>query len=266
MTVIEADREETWPGELLRMLHKSAATIADYHRERDRLDRAAEDDVMLRIRRPANPHKAGWDSASYNAGKTLSGAHLAGFHATRLIDAEVDAIRAGGLHLLSNSLFETRITGAQSAGLLAKDVANMLRARNQVHDDNRNGMTWFCFSRSMLHDESGMVRLFRCWGGEALYNSHENDALTGPALAAIGYPCIIRAAVPIDGIESFMGIGERLLNVWCANRGLCTGHKPEFEGYVRTDIPASGILNVIRFSDPEFVALTRHREWREPLS
>ena len=145
------------------------------------------------------------------------------------------------------------------------DDAAELRGRNQISDPNRSGMCWFVFTRTPLRDEFGIERLFRSWGGEALYNSHEDDELTGPLLRQIGSPRVIVAAVPAMGIQCFMDVGERLINIWCATHGIRTGHYPDFEGYVRGDIPGQSIVRVIHHTDAEFVELTKHTDWDEPL-
>lgn len=89
-----------------------------------------------------------------------------------------------------------------------------------------------------------MERFFRSWGGEALYNFHENHEITGPALNIPGTPSIVTAAVPVNDINSFMDIGERLVNVWCASNDIRTGHGAEFEGYVERCITAEEVIDI----------------------
>ena len=127
--------------------------------------------------------------------------------------------------------------------------------RNRVEraSSNRSGLAWFCFTRALLRDESGIERLFRSWGGEALYNSHEDDKKTGPTLAALGKPCIVIAR-------------QRLVNAWCAIRGIETGDGADFEGCVRADIPGGDIVRIPTLDDPEFRSLTAHDTWDAPLS
>ncbi len=56
--------------------------------------------------------------------------------------------------------------------------------------------------RSVLRSEGAVGRLFRSWGGEALYNSHEDDLETGPLLRRIGTPCIWIVVLPIgQGVQ-----------------------------------------------------------------
>jgi hypothetical protein len=136
-----------------------------------------------------------------------------------------------------------------------------LRARHQVLEESRSSKTWFCFSRLLLCEEWGISRFFRSWGGEALYNSHEDDGDTGPILRKIGTPCIVVTAVQVETIETFMAVGKRLVNTWASRRGIPIGDKPEFEGYSRRDTPANNVLRILTLGDAEFLSLTRHDQW-----
>jgi hypothetical protein len=262
---IDAELEPSWPPRLRDALANRANGIAAYHAKRAEIDRAAVDDVTLRINRPENPHQNAWDEALDIARTATAGRALLGFHATRLTPAEQAAIRTSGLRVLSKKRLYERIDEIEATGLLAAAHASQLRSRHQASDDNRSGMLWFSFTRAPLSDEASVARLFRSWGGEALYNGHETDQTLGPALMAIGAPCIITSAVPIDGLEVLMDVGERLLNEWCARRYIKTGHGSGFEGHTRKEIPAAAV-KIIPFSDAQFSVLTGHREWQEPLS
>jgi hypothetical protein len=263
--IIDAYNETSWPVELRELLAANAEHIRNYYAERNRISRAAETDVILRVNPPANPCQEAWDNVLAQASRIVGSCEILGYHATRLTDDEAADVATNGIRVLSTVLFEERVGRALAARLLTADDAAGLRGRNQVSDDNRSGMCWFVFTRTPLSDESGIERLFRSWGGEALYNSHEDDELTGPLLRQIGSPRIIVAEIPAAGIQCFMDVGQRLINIWCAKHGIRTGHYPDFEGYVRGDIPGRSIVRVIHHTDAEFVELTKHTDWDEPL-
>jgi hypothetical protein len=263
--IIDAESEKTWPRQLLDVLSAHGAQVATYHATRAQIDRAAEADFVLRINRPVNPDKESWETVLRIAAQAVSGQSLLGFHATRLTAIEQSSVRKSGLRVLSEELLLERLAASYAVGQLSDAVAARLRGRHQARDDNRSGMIWFSFTRDPLRDESAVGRLFRSWGGEALYNSHESNAETGPALIAIGQPCIVLAAVPVDGLEAFMPVGERLVNLWCRARDISTGHAAPFEGYTRTNIPATNIRQVVSRGDTLFFELTAHGEWRKPL-
>jgi len=265
MTPIDADSEETWPEEIRAALSGRQVQIQSFQAERARIDRAAQEDVMLRIHRPANQYQQAWDEVLEISEKATAGKRLVGFHCTRITETERADVEANGLCKLTSALFERRLQCVLSEGHISDDVAAALRFRNQVDEPNRTGVICFCFNRDLLSHESGVERLFRSWGGEALYNSHEDDKATGPALAAIGLPCIVVASLPINEVWAYHTVGQRLVNLWCAKRDITTGEDGNFEGRIKTDLSGDNILRVIGYDDPEFLRLTEHSKWRDPL-
>jgi hypothetical protein len=266
MHIIDSDDETSWPEALVNALEPLTQALRAFHDERRRIDLDARNDVMLRIYRPCNPYEASWNRALELADAAIAGHRLLGFHATRLTLPEQKSVASSGLKVLSSDLFEARLSSLEADRLVTGDQAKSLRSRHQVLDDNRSGMTWFCFNRSSLCDEDGISRLFRSWGGEALYNSHEDDVHTGPILRRIGEPCIVVAAVPIESIETFMTVGNRLLNAWASRRNILIPHQVEFEGYSRFDTSAGNVVRIVTFRHAEFLALTCHDQWDEPLT
>lgn len=145
------------------------------------------------------------------------------------------------------------------------DIASRLKAENQADDDNRAGILWFCFFPAKAAGEDGIERFFRSWGGEALYNSHEDDAETGPALKAIGIPCIIEADVPISCLAEHCYLIDKIARIYLKNRGLKTRECCDLEAYAETNIRPEAVRQVIRYPSDEFIALTGCNEWSEPL-
>lgn len=260
---IFVDDEASWPQSTLRNLAALEGGIRAYHRERRRIDAAAEKKVELRINRPRNSNQAAWNEALRVSEEGLQGSAIVGFHATRLTLEEIASVSGRGLVPLSTVLLTDRVAALLATGGIAANQAEMLLAHHQARDSNRAGMTWFCFSRSLLREESGINRLMRSWGGEALYNSHESDPMLGPLLRGIGVPCVVIAHVNVGEVEAFASVGERLLNAWAFSRGITIADRPEFEGYVRSGPVA--VERIIRLGDPEFNLLTNHLGWRKPL-
>lgn len=255
----------TWPAELRKALSLVAAQIKAYQTERARIYRAAEKDVGLRIFRPDNSYQGTWDSILGEANAALKGQRLLGFHATSLIREEIEDIRQGGMKVLSTDLLRRRLERVAGGGLTSRHVVETLFSNNQVDSASRGGRTYFCFGRRLMRSESGVRRLFRSWGGEALYWGHEDDAVIGPALRSIGKPCIVIAAVPVDHVRTYFSPGELLVDVWCARKRIRTGHEVGFEGHTRSDVAACDIVRIVEFTDSEFQKLTRHQQWRTPL-
>ena len=208
----------------------------------------------------------GWDydAAIYGLQDLLNGYSIIGWHCTRLTGEEIAAIVERGMQLPDSAMLHRRLDTLLRAGVLTTIVADKLKTTNQANDDNRAGMLWFCFYPPRLAGEDGIARFFRHWGGEALYNSHEDNPETGTAIARIGRPCLIEAMVPISGLNSTraaFNVARRHL----IHRGLETEEPIELEGPVRHPLAASAIRRVITFPEEDFVALTRCDAWRKPL-
>lgn len=266
MALIDADDQSTWPASLLDILARHSSAIRSYHAERAAIDRKAEVDVMLRIHRPANQHAPAWKETLQVAANAVRGQYLRGYHATRLTDDEIKNIQASGLEVLSVDLLSRRLAAIRDAGHFEAGIFEALSERHQAADDNRANKIWFVFTKVCMRDEGGMERFFRSWGGEALYNSHERHSVTGPALRLPGTPAIVQASVPCDGIETFMEVGTRLVNIWCSQNRIKTDHAATFEGYVRENIPASAILRIDLLGSDVFEGLTGQKKWRKPLA
>jgi hypothetical protein len=266
MEPIEADAETTWPQQLRAALSALASGIAAYQSERARIDRAAENDVVLRIDRPGNPHQHVWDSVLATAEQAIAGRRLVGFHAARLMANEIADIKANGLKVLSEDFLNRRLSKLEESGSMPTPVITALRTSNLAAQTNRSGRTCFCFTRETFCDESAVHRLLRSWGGEALYANHEHDPQIGPVLRKVGTPCIVVVAIPVEDIKTPVPIGECLVNIWCGKCNIRTEHPAAFEGHTRKDNCAANIVRVIEFDNAEFDALTGHRQWRNPLT
>ena len=87
--------------------------------------------------------------------------------------------------------FARRIEALVKDKLIAPDIAERLKSKNQADKNYRARKVWFCFFPPRNAGEHGIKRFFRHWGGEALYVCHENDPLTSHAISCIGLPRIV---------------------------------------------------------------------------
>ncbi|NEU12479.1 hypothetical protein G3T14_10065 [Methylobacterium sp. BTF04] len=264
--MMRLDDEATWPESLLRCLDGDLPLLREYEHGRAAWDRRCEEDVMARVGRDPNPHAKGRATVLAACHDIVLGCRIVGYHCTRLTDGEAVAIERDGLRILTPELFEGRLERALQKGLIGRDVADIILAKNDGRARSRAGMVWFVFRARDLADEGGVIRLFSSWGGEALYGPYEDHGTVGPALARIGRPCIVEAAVPAAGIETHCDVGERIMRVYLERRGIRTGHGDGMQGYVREDVPGDAILRVIRRDDPDFERLTMLAAWRSCLS
>jgi hypothetical protein len=261
-SAIHVDDENTWPDVVRQLFEDASAVLRGYERERARIDALCREDVMARISPPWNKYRDKRNNVIAAADDLLSGECLVGYHCTRLHADEISAMLASGLQPLSMELLLDRIRRRVAVGDISEAMARRLTSENQAGDKNRNGSVALIFTRKPLKDELGVGRLFRSWGGEALYNSHEDDGETGPVLRSIGEACIVEAVISVSKIKTFCSVGERFYNRYLADRDVKTGHDPEMEGFTNGEV---AVRRVIRRANTEFVCLTSCEEWNEKL-
>jgi len=214
---------------------------------------------------PSNPFYDEKEQAEISIVGLLQSTDLRGWHCTRLTEHEISYIRENGMRLPNLNNLQERIRRVQADGVIEERIAIRLMSENQANDDNRKHMIWFVFYPPYLAGQSGIERLLRRWGGEALYNSHERDAETGPILKTIGCPCLIEIDVPISSLRKHSFLGRRIMNRYMWSKGISTGEELEHEDYSRHPIPPEKVLRFILQGEPHFSELTGCEEWAPPL-
>lgn len=245
---IDLENPRSWPEPLLRYLDEKRQVFEGWE---------YTPDPDARPRAPA----AIYDRAIYGLRDVLQPYCLTGWHCTRLTQLEQNHILANGMQLPNLRMLEERIEKLIGAGALTPILAKRLLEENQANDANRAGMIWFCFFPPALAGESGIGRFFRCWGGEAVYKSHENDPETGGALRTIGTPCLIEADIPISFLEPSGGLDSKIVRRFMIHRGFKTSEPVDHEDRAKQPIPTACIRRIICHPDPPFLELTRSHEW-----
>jgi hypothetical protein len=197
--------------------------------------------------------------------KAIYGYTIRGWHCTRLTNAEIDEIQLNGMQLPDIASLVRRIDALVEAGQLPRDIAAQLSVKNQAAESSRAGMVWFCFFPPRLGGERGIGRFFRHWGGEALYNSHQDDPVISAAISGIGTPSLVEADVPIAFLERDSGLAMKIARRFLNSRGYHNSEPLEHEGRIKHPLPARCIRRVIRFPDSDFLSLTGCADWRSPL-
>lgn len=248
-----SDRK-TWPDDLLKQLERDRAIFESWE--------------LQRTGAPGAPQVSGpdYDRALGRLRAVLNNYTLHGYHCTRLTPGEIAHIRLSGMQLPNETILRQRIEALRDSSLIDAGTAAEFIAENQAAEANRAGRIWFCFFPPYLDGEIGISSLLRYWGGEALYNSHDEHPAHGPLLANLGTPCLIEADVPIASLRgpSFldMKIARRFL-IW---NGLQTTEPVEHTDCAVRPLPAANILRIIEFPDRDFITLTGCGDWREPLA
>jgi len=207
-----------------------------------------------------------YDRAIYGLRDCLGQYAITGWHCTRLTLDEMAIIKGKGMQLPNRAMLVRRIDALVEGGQLSVEVAHRLKAKNQANESNRAGMVWFCFFPPRVAGESGVARFFQCWGGEALYNSHERDPNMAPILGRIGVPSLVEADVPISSLEPNGGLSFKIVRRFLISRGHETSEPVDHEDRIKRPLPAPNVRRIIVHPEPDFLELTGCDEWRRPIS
>ena len=265
---IEIEDIATWPRSLREIAMASRELLAAYQREIKRIDRLCEDDIPLRVNPPANPHAAAYSAIIAKLDAVLVNCSIVGYHCTRLTRHEILEIRQNGLQILSSELLEDRLTNAYRQGLLTPQQYEYLRTHPQVHSNlannngKRTGLIFFCPNRSTLADPPAVYRLFRSWGGEALYCGLDDDPLVSASLRSTGKPCIVKCRFPISEMRpSYPSCAARLASFLVSEDIEFPEPSVCFDLSINRDILAAEVEEVIEEGHDIFARLTRHGSW-----
>jgi hypothetical protein len=248
MKIIDIQDGNTWPSELLTYLQEHRET---FH------SKEVYDPIKF------NPYA--YDSAIYGLRNVLNNYHLYGYHCTRLTEQEIRLIQQEGMSLPNKDVLNKRIDKLVGDGLLADDIASLLKSDNQADEDYRENRLWFCFFSPYEAHEWGIRRFFNSWGGEALYNSHEDNPVSAPILNKIGIPCIIEANVPISNLSKHTFLDIKVARQYLKNIGIKLTEPTDHEDAALTPLPANHIIKISRYPEQRFLELTKCHDWEEPL-
>lgn len=261
---VEIEAVETWPSDFYQGVAQERDLILSFQRERRRIERLGEKDIMLRINPPMNQYKNRYNALLDRLDPYLTRHRLVGYHCTRLTPSEIGGIRSTGLRVLSAELIRQRLDQCVADGYMTQSHREDLEgcrhvcARLANEQGNRTGMIFLVANRSTLQCASAVYGLFRSWGGEVLNGPHGNE-LTG-----IGTPVIVKCAIPFTCcypcIPTF---ASRFFSQFVAKKIKYPDPPADFDLMTRVDIPSSQILDVIEFPDPRFEALTACSTWHE---
>jgi hypothetical protein len=251
---MDLNLKETWPDDLLKQLERDRAIFEGWE--------------LQRIGAPGARPVSGldYDRALHRLESVLINCTLHGYHCTRLTAAEIAHIRSTGMQLPNETVLRQRIGTLRDGGLIDGSTAADLIAENQAAETNRAGRIWFCFFPPRLAGESGISSLLGYWGGEALYNSHDEHPVRGPLLAGLGTPCLVEADIPIADLRGPASLAMKVGRQFVVWNGLQTREPVEHEDCVVRPLAAANILRIIEFPDRDFVTLTGCDAWRKPLT
>ena len=169
---------------------------------------------------------------------------------------------------MTKDLVDKKLDRCLSHGYLKQDeyerIKNSPHVFESLHNqlDSRTGKIHFCASKTTLRDGHAVYRLFRSWGGEALYRGHEQDPDLAHVISRIGVPCIVVSAIPFVRISQCVRqLSEDFLMFLVSEELRLTDLSLAVDIRTEENLCPSEILDIIEFSEPAFEELTSKSSW-----
>lgn len=256
---IVIDGFTTWPKSVQCYLQTHESEINSYVTHERNIDRLSREDVFLRLRkyRPTNSHLGAWVKAKEFVKEAVADLRFVGFHCTRLTQPEIKDISDNGLLQQGKNLLNRKLDALQECGDMSPQTAEAIRELNDVDEPVRAGSIGFFHRLSGLTCGDMIHRLFRAWGGEAIYRQHETNPVVFEELTQVGAPCIVVASLNYSDIFSLMSVEERIIRIFL-DRYDREPSLHDCDSFVGRTVPA---LEVIPKTEARFVMLTECDQW-----
>ena len=246
--IVDIEDPLSWPNSLCELLEGNRDVLSGFENGQTEIDKIPGG----RFNSPTNEFAVKRGEVVSRAGEILAAEKILGFHCTRLLPYEAESVRHEGLKLPSPEFLRERIEGAVSEGHLTRELAISLLRNNQAADPNRRDKIGFANARSLLRQRNLVCRFFDSWGGEALYNSHEDDLATGPALKSMGEPYVVVAGLPANVLRISGQLASYFINAFLRSVSVKTRDGAGFESSVEEPVTAGWLLSVIGSTDWRF--------------
>ncbi len=243
--LLDTSNPKTFDDELLVALRGNHTVIQDYL-IRDREIFETYDNYYGPDRplpRPDNPHSIPFQAFQERLIPLMETRVIRGFHYTRMTDAELETMRAQGIHLSTPSYLETRLDALLSAGLLTVDEVRTILDQSpfKTQLDIRQNMFWMVSSRLPM-DDGGVKPLLAAWGGEVA-SMHLTDQGLLAKLQSIGRPRMIEIAAPLSATNQTFSAACAVVAAYALQYGW-PSEEGVFDFYVKKDLPADALLSV----------------------
>ncbi len=265
---VEIEDLGSWPSEFKQEAIRNKPLIVSFNRERLNIEQRCMEDVFLRINPPENKFKQSYLKLMAKLEILLTPHQIVVYHCTRLTREEIENIKQEGLQVLSAGLVHKRLHECLSNGYLEQREYEYFMNSQSLSEslDNRHGARsnkiCFCANRTVLRDCGAVYRLFRSWGGEAIYREFENNTSIGNKLRLIGVPCIVVCTIPFTRAKIFHPyFSEHFAAYLIASEFEYAEPSAEFDLSVTRNLDASNVLDVIEYSDHRFEHLTHSLSW-----
>ncbi len=175
----------------------------------------------------------------------LRSVRVKAYHCTRAIRADIASwgLRKFDLEERIQYLDGVLMASGLSRGLLDDYFSEVRRFISGQNLRGRKGLICFCLNRALFEYDDGCDKLFRYFGGEALYRLADHVPKFGEvreALEAIGEPLVVTASIPLDAMLPFQV--DRVRRYLSGDISECC------EAFINVDVPPSDIMEIEVFN------------------
>lgn len=246
----------TFDDELRGDLDAHPELIRDYYLTSRRLwlEREASDHLMPY---PENPHAGEFQWVTEHIMRLMEERTIRAWHYSRMTDAEVDALRAGGIYPSTLDNIRARFAAQVAAGAFTQEVADRLFADSPYQSEqlgSRSNKFWMVSHPADIED-GGVELLLESWGGESAYFWQRDPALQA-LLKTIGTPRVLEIAVPLAHSRHSYSAAEAVVATYGRMLG-ATSDKKAFDLYTHQPLGPRALLAVHSEGDQTFAAIAR---------
>jgi len=247
---------DSYPIELVRLLKSCEKDLIKFDKEEKRIN-----NLQINIDEYLNPienkYQQNWKLNINSIEEILLKEKFLGFHCTRLTNKEIKLISNNGLIPLSKELIKEKLTRVFSDKLISEETFKFLLENNASDQENRKGKIWFLHDTRTLKDSHSVGRLFENWGGESIYNDHENLQTIKSEITKIGKPTILVCSFDFEELSPFKRLAEYISKIWINRKS-----KESFVNLFDTKIvKEKEVKIIIKYGDKLFDELTEYRNW-----
>jgi hypothetical protein len=202
-----------------------------------------------------NPYRGNFLKLVEEIGREMEARTIRAWHYTRLTDAEIDKIRANGVHPSTLESLRLRLDAMVTAGLFTAETADALFAASPFHEqlDVRSNRFWMT-SHPLAIDDSSVTSLLGNWGGESVYFWLQDAALQ-EMVASIGVPRVLEISVPLNATCRAYWAGQAVVSTFGRALGYRTDHA--FDLYCIRDLGPESVIAAHSEGGPAFTTLAR---------
>lgn len=247
-SIVDLDRSETWPHEVLEQIGPNLVEIAAEYAAQLEYDLSAEKWFT------PSPQAPRTDAAKEVIEKAMEHRRIRVFHATRLLEG--NSILSEGLHPLDLARQIDCVRGELACRGFTNEVAALdaISLETDLNDQSyacRQNQVWFTPLRRYLHD-GGCDVFFDHWGGEAIQRITQYDERLKSAICSLGNPSVVVANIPAFGACLFSGrrLPLTMLSLMLETAGLRDSGIEGWDVLLKQAVPPDWIEAVVLRTDP----------------